>query len=173
MIGQRLYSYVGSHDLLSLLKQPSQRMHITHPDDVLRWIQETGQPLTPDKSFVATFIIDSNAALWIAHQRSEHIVCAAGGKVMSAGEMTFAIEKGSVEVVEVTNQSTGFCPEPESWDAVAEALDAAGFEHPGEFTSAYLFRRCDVCHSTNIIKDEWFECAVCEAPLSLTWNFEA
>lgn len=167
----RHYSYVGSHNLLQLLQQPSQRTHVNHAADVLQWIKDTHQVLDADKTVVATFIIDLNQQLWIADQRSEHVRCAAGKHVLSAGEMTFAVQGNHVEVVEVTNQSTGYCPEPESWESVAIALMKTGLSFPSEFTTAYLFRRCDNCGTTNIIKDMWFECGVCQAPLSQQWNF--
>jgi hypothetical protein len=71
----------------------------------------------------------------------------------------------------VSNQSTGYCPEPASWPAVARALDAAGIAHPGRFTVAVIFRRCDACGERNLVKDDWFECAICGAPLASEWNF--
>ena len=40
----------------------------------------------------------------------------------------------AVEVVEVSNQSTGFRPEPGSWPAVAAALDRIGVGHLGRYT---------------------------------------
>ncbi|MBF0289995.1 MAG: hypothetical protein HQM14_19435, partial [SAR324 cluster bacterium] len=64
-------------------------------------------------------MISLNQELLLAPQRSEHVACAAGRDVLSAGQMAFDPETVSLE--EVTNQSTGYCPEPESWDAVAMA----------------------------------------------------
>jgi hypothetical protein len=113
--------------------------------------------------------------LWIADRHSEHIACARGGPVLSAGELTFQIDRRTkqVEVVAVTNQSTGFCPEPESLPAVAAALDGLGIEHPGEFTTAMIFRRCANCGTTNVVKDGWFECAICGRELPGEWNFDS
>lgn len=167
----RQYVYVGSKDILASLPQSSERICVHSDADVLSWIKNTRQSLNKSVVVTATFIIDLQQRLWINDQRSEHVLCAAGQTVLSAGEMTFQVQKGQVEVVEVTNQSTGYCPEPESWWAVAAALDAAGLSHPSDFTTAYLFRRCDVCDTTNIIKDLWFECGVCQSPLSEKWNF--
>ena len=76
------------------------------------------------------------------------------------------------EVVGVTNQSTGFCPRPQSWPAVARALERVGLKHPGEFTAIYEFRRCDGCGEINVVKDDWFVCDLCEAELNCEWNFE-
>lgn len=122
-------------------------------------------------SVIATFIIDVNGRLWIADRHSEHVQCARGQSVLSAGEMTFAVEKQEVEVVAVTNQSTGYCPEPDSWAAVSAALDRIALARLAGFTVAFIFRRCDACGTKNIVKDDWFECGVCLSPLSREWNF--
>ncbi len=66
--------------------------------------------------------------------------------------------------------STGYCPEPESWPAVAAALDKAGIRHPNKFTRAFLFRRCENCKQTNIVKEDNFTCAVCGTELNKEWN---
>ncbi len=107
--------------------------------------------------------------LWIADRHSEHVVCAKGGPVMSAGEITFQIKNLSVSGV--TNQSTGFCPEPGSWPNVANALDKIGLVHPDDFTTHFHFRRCNECRSINIVKENWFICSMCDAELSHIWNF--
>ena len=171
----RQYVYVGSHALRRLLDQPALRSCIRHPDDFRHWFQAAQPPINRDKTVTVTFIIDTDGQLWIADRGIEHVVCAVGQPVLSAGEMTFAMERPQteiIEIVEITNQSTGYCPEPESWWAVERALTDIGIPHPPDFTVAYLFRRCDVCGTTNIIKDLWFECAVCESPLSQDWNYD-
>ena len=38
-------------------------------------------------------------------------------------EITFEVEKNTVEITAITNQSTGYCPEPESWVSVNEVRD--------------------------------------------------
>src|SRR5688572_31955598 len=118
-----------------------------------------------------TFVVGVDGILRVADRRSEHVACAHGGEVLSAGELT-AIRTGSLcRITDVSNQSTGYCPEPESWPAVADALDRAGLRHPGEFSLAIAFRRCPGCGSTNIVKDDWFQCAVCGGDLPREWNF--
>jgi hypothetical protein len=169
----REYVYIGRKELKRLLQQPLQRKCIAQSDDVLAWIKESKQVLQSDKTVIATFIIDADQKLWIADRHSEHVVCAAGHSVLSAGEITFHVDLGTVEVVEISNQSTGYCPEPESWWAVSAALSQLNMPHPSDFTAAYLFRRCDACKNINIIKDGWFECEVCQAPLNQQWNFIA
>jgi hypothetical protein len=116
---------------------------------------------------VVTFIIDPSGQLWINDRRSEHVLCAGGGDVLSAGEMTFSL-RPKLEVVEVSNQSTGYCPEPDSWPAVENVLTRLGIPHPKDFTLICIFRRCEACHTLNLVKDDWFECAVCQSPLSTT-----
>ena len=139
-------------------------------ESIKEWITSTQQPKEADGSVTCTFIVDLNRQLWINDRRSEHLVCAAGGNVLSAGEITFAFLKNQVEVTEVTNQSTGYCPEPQSWEVVAETLNQIGIVHPNEFTTAYIFRRCEACQTLNIVKDDWFFCGVCDVPLSHEWN---
>jgi len=68
-------------------------------------------------------------------------------------------------------QETRYCPEPESWPAVAAALDKAGIPHPNGFTCAFLFRLCENCGQTNIVKEGDFTCAACGAELKQEWNF--
>jgi hypothetical protein len=171
MTTHRRYVYVGPNAIKELLQQPAQRFLICQPDDIRIWIKETEQSIDRDHTVVATFILNTNQELWIADRRSEHIVCARGADVFSAGEITFVVTEDDVEVIEVTNQSTGYCPEPESWWAVSAALEKATLRHPSDFTTSFLFRRCDQCGTTNIVKDMWFECAVCEAPLDHQWNY--
>jgi hypothetical protein len=166
---RREYCYIGSSQFRDLTPQNIRRVQVRSADEVRQWI--TNQPREVDGTVVATFIVDTDGELWINDRRSEHVWCAAGRNVLSAGEMTFELRGQGIEVVEVTNQSTGYCPEPESWGTVEKTLENAKIPHPSDFTMRFLFRRCDQCGTTNIVKDEWFVCGVCDAPLSQTWNF--
>lgn len=165
-----MYRYVGPSGLKTLGQDATQRTFIGRSADVLAWINST-QPTRRDSAAVATFVVDTDGSLWIADRHSEHVVCARGGDVLSAGELTFEVDGGSVTVTDATNQSTGYCPETESWPAVAAALDKAGIPHPGGFTRAFLFRLCEGCGQTNIVKEGDFTCAVCGAELKQEWNF--
>src|SRR5689334_429003 len=120
----RLYSYVGPKEIAARAGQ-SGGTAILSPEDVRQWVKATQQELSSG-CVIATFVIDAEGTLRIADRRSEHVACASGGKVQSAGEMTFEIGS-KIAVAEVTNQSTGYCPEPESWPAVAAALTQAEF----------------------------------------------
>ncbi len=166
----KIYRYVGPPDILHFDTLP-ERFLITAPPDVSRWIRETHQERGGDGGFIATFVINTMGELWIADRHSEHVHCARNGDVLSAGEITFALEKGTVSVLAVTNQSTGFCPEPVSWTAVQTALDAIGFDAPDDFTTPFDFRRCPTCGAVNIVKEGHLVCNVCENDLPALWNF--
>jgi hypothetical protein len=126
----------------------------------------------PRRLGAATFVIDCQGDLLLPDRRSEHVACAGGGPVLSAGEMFLLVRGDGVEVVEISNQSTGYCPEPESWPAVVSALDRIGVAHPGRFTAEIVFRRCEACGERNVVRDGWFVCGVCGAELPAEWNFQ-
>src|SRR5947209_7503654 len=132
----RLYQYVGPPELRDAAKETGGTI-ITSGTDLAAWA--TDRDALPDQSVPATFVIDAAGRLRVADRRSEHVRCAAGGPVLSAGELFVEVDGDSVEVVAVTNQSTGYCPEPTSWPVVAGALDAAGIAHPAGFTTEYVF----------------------------------
>ena len=89
--------------------------------------------------------------------------------MLSAGEITFDCVNG-LQVVSVTNQSTGYCPEPESWPLVAAALDRIGLAHPDRFTLECVFRVCPSCGERNLVKEGWFVCEICGHELPNNWN---
>ncbi len=167
----RQYRYIGSDDIKNLVCPSEHRAIVHQAQDIIRWIKGTGQLHKNTGFVVATFIIDTNENLWIADRHSEHYVCAQGKEVLSAGEITFSVDRSNVEVVEITNQSTGYCPEPESWTIVQQALTRAKIPHPKGFTFEFIFRRCEKCYAKNVVKEGWFDCGVCGAELSQDWNF--
>nr|BFE57915.1 hypothetical protein GCM10020063_024410 [Dactylosporangium thailandense] len=118
-----------------------------------------------------TFVVTLDGTLRLAPRRSEHVALAAGHDVLAAGEIAFAPAGSGWHVVEVTNQSTGYCPDPDSWPAVGEALDRIGVRHPGDFTDKVTFRRCPSCGERNIVRDDDFTCAQCDGALPSHWNF--
>src|SRR4051794_32328427 len=119
----RLYEYVGPEQIAERTQLVASGFTIRSPSDVQQWVRESAQVLSHGV-VTATFVIDTNGILLIADRRSEHVACAGRKPVLSAGEISFAVGSG-VEVVCITNQSTGYCPEPESWPAVAQALSRA------------------------------------------------
>ena len=168
---EKLYHYVGPAEIRARVADRLAGTPISSAADLLDWVRGTGPDAGPEGLVAATFVIDSAGDLLLADRRSEHVACAGGGPVLSAGEMFFAVRKDGVEVVEASNQSTGYCPEPESWPAVAAALGKINVGHPGRFTAEVVFRRCGKCGERNVVKDGWFVCGVCGADLPAAWNF--
>src|SRR5262249_51910009 len=136
----RLYSYVGPAEIRARSGGRPAGTRITSAIELAAWCGRTEPGV--DGILPATFVVDADGGLLLADRRSEHVACAGGGPVLSAGETFFRVAGDIVEVAEVSNQSTGYCPEPESWPAVAEALDWLGVPHPGRFTTEVVFRRC-------------------------------
>jgi hypothetical protein len=166
----QLYAYVGPKAIADRLSNAAAGTPIESVDDLLRWTRQARLASIGSYTITATFVIDESGILRVADRRSEHYACAGGKPVQSAGEMTFCISKGSAEVTCVTNQSTGYCPEPESWPSVREALERAKIAAPFDFLQKMIFRRCDCCGSINIVKDSTYICDVCSASLPRDWN---
>lgn len=164
----RLYRYVGPDRIADRAGRQLGGVPIHSSDDVLAWIRDTAQELSAG-CVIATFVVDASGTLLLADRHSEHVACAGGQSVRSAGEITFAIGR-QVTVVGVSNQSTGYCPEPESWPAVAAALLRAGLPALEEFTMRCIFRRCSECANLTLVKDAVFECYVCGTDLPADYN---
>ena len=167
----KLYRYVGPAGIATRVAGTTGGTRIDSQSDLVRWCGATGQRPGRGGSIAVTFVIDAGGRLLVADRHSEHVACAGGGPVLSAGEMFLSVAGERVEVTGVSNQSTGFCPEPESWPTVAAALDRAAVPHPGRFTAEITFRRCEGCGERNVVKDGWFVCGVCGADLPAEWNF--
>jgi hypothetical protein len=167
----KLYHYVGPDSIRLQVTHAPVGVQLRSAGDLVEWAGRTGQ--RPDKHglMAATFVVDEQGTLRVADRRSEHVACAGGGPVLSAGEMFYLLSASGAEVAEVSNQSTGYCPEPESWPVVAAALDCIGVRHPGRFTQAIVFRRCPACGERNVVKDGWLVCGLCGADLPAAWKF--
>ena len=157
-----MYKYVGADEIRQHTAHLPPGDKILSINDIDNWIRETKQK--PDKwgLIAATFVIDWNGYLRIADRHSEHIACAEGKSVLSAGEVFFQ---------KSTNQSIGFCPKPESLKHVAKVLDLLNIPHPSSFTIEFIIRRCSACSQENIVKVNLFICSVSAAKLPQTWNF--
>jgi len=168
----KCYRYVGPPEIK---ERSANRLGtlITSAADLFRWRVAVSPEVLPDNTVPATFAIDAAGGVRIADRRSEHVACAGGGEVQSAGELFLHFNDEHVSVVAVTNQSTGYCPEPESWPAVAKAFESAGLTHPGRFRTEFVFRRCERCGQRNVVKEAVFECASCGGALPSVWNFDA
>lgn len=162
------YHYVGPLAIQDAAKLQPAGTRIASREDLRAWLASGQTDRSPDGTNVATFTIDVDGKLLLAPRRSEHVACASGGPVLSAGEICI---DDDLTVTEITNQSTGFCPEPESWATVVAALDRIGIPHPPRFTTEVVFRLCPSCGERNIVKDDWYFCTICDATLPQNWNF--
>ncbi|MFC4053982.1 hypothetical protein ACFOY4_30175 [Actinomadura syzygii] len=161
------YEYVGPSEILAAVRAGSEGVRIASGGDFAVWVAARGEDELAEPF---TFVVGLDGVLRLAPRRSEHVACAGGRPVLSAGEISFVLGDGRPRVDEISNQSTGYCPDPASWPAVGEALDRAGLPHPGQFTDSIIFRRCPECGERNLVKEGHFFCAVCGAELPSTWN---
>lgn len=165
----KLYTYVGPAQILEEARHQASGFEVRTLDELRVWLQAEGA--VRGRELTLTFVIDEAGILRLADRHSEHVACAGGRPVLSAGELTFSVIGEKVRLKAASNQSTGFCPEPSSWPDVQRVLDAIGVAHAGDFTSAFDFRRCPSCGQTNLIKEGVFRCDACEAELPVTWNY--
>lgn len=165
---RRLYRYVGADAVRDAVGMGGGGTPIISTADLSEFLarhqQDAGEPFT--------FVVDRHGVLLLAPRRSEHVACAGGQPVLAAGEIGFVAQAKGWLVGEVSNHSTGYCPDPDCWPAVAAALRRVGVPSPGGFTSEVRFRRCPRCGERNVVKDEWLVCALCGGPLPDGWNFE-
>ncbi|MYS21272.1 hypothetical protein GA0115240_128515 [Streptomyces sp. DvalAA-14] len=166
---RRCFRYVGPADLSAAARAEGAAVGIRTGSDLAAWLavrteEELREPFT--------FVIGLDGMLRLAPRRSEHVACAGGEPVLSAGEIAFARRAGEWAVAEISNQSTGYCPDVASWPAVADALDLLGLRHPEVFTHEVVFRRCPRCQEHNIVREEHFVCVFCDADLPAGWNID-
>ena len=160
------YAYVGpEHVRLAAADAPA-GTPIDSRDALRHWI--SAQTDVEGAAIIATFVVTLDGVLRIANRRSEHVACASGQRVLAAGEIRFSLDG---RVIGASNLSTGYCPQPSSWSAVADSLDRAGISHGTRFDDELTFRRCPECGERNLVKDNWFVCAICDAALPDEWNF--
>jgi hypothetical protein len=141
MIPMRKYRYVGPQHIAGSILPDFLGTLVELPEDVYKWIRSSDQELNAERHVIATYIVDEDGRVRIADRSSEHVACAGGRLVQSAGEITFNPEMGSALVIAVSNQSAGYCPEPEAWHATRSALSAAGLRTPENFDPVCVFRR--------------------------------
>lgn len=163
----RKYFYVGPDHILDQAVSSPGGKSVTSPEDLFKVIECFEKEFNEERGWM-TYIIDMDGRLTLAPRRTEHINCAGGNTVLGAGEIRFDREG---KVLEITNNSTGFCPDIGCWKAVSGALENTCLSHPDFFTSKAVFRLCNACGERNIVKDDWFYCEICGAELSGEWNF--
>ncbi|MFE4449266.1 hypothetical protein [Streptomyces sp. NPDC056796] len=166
----RSYRYVGPGELETAVRPGSGGHRIGSAADFGSWIDDRS---AAELAEPFTFVIGTDGVLRLAPRRSEHVACAGGDRVLSAGEISFARESGRWTVGEVSNQSTGYCPDVTSWPAVAGALDDAEIGRPSGFTYGVVFRRCPRCQEHNIVREDDFVCVFCGGDLPEAWNVDA
>ncbi|WP_327111467.1 hypothetical protein OG206_01885 [Streptomyces sp. NBC_01341] len=165
----RRYRYVGPADLLTAVPPGSGSRRIGSAAGFADWAAErTGAELIEP----FTFVVGMDGALRLAPRRSEHVACAGGAAVLSAGEIHFTRETDRWIVDDVSNHSTGYCPDVCSWPAVALALERAELEGPSGFTCEVVFRRCPGCQEHNIVREDDFVCVFCGSDLPGAWNVD-
>ncbi|MFE1957685.1 hypothetical protein [Streptomyces sp. NPDC059479] len=160
---------MGPVDLKAAIRPGSDGFQVCSAADLDGWIAERS---AAELAEPFTFVVDTNGVLRLAPRRSEHVVCAGGGLVLSAGEIGFIREAGRWVVGDVSNHSTGYCPDVSSWSAVAQALDRVRLGRPSSFTHGVVFRRCPDCQERNIVREDDFVCVFCGSDLPEVWNVD-
>ncbi|SET14596.1 hypothetical protein [Nonomuraea wenchangensis] len=163
------YRYVGPAELKAVVRPGGGGRRIGSPADFDIWVAERS-PAELAEPF--TFVVGADGVLLLAPRRSEHVACAGGRPVLSAGEISFARQAGRWVVGDVSNHSTGYCPDVGSWPSVAQALDRAGLGRPSGFTHEVVFRRCPGCQEHNIVRESDFVCVFCGGDLPEKWNVD-
>ncbi len=176
----QVFQFVGHVDAWPKGEPNPYRHRAVCQQQVGEWIARQKFPPQADGTVILTYIIDLHTELWLASRNSEHVACAVGEPVLAAGELTLKLsndppcgkpshpgyaQQWRIEVVGVSNHSTGYLPEPDCWPVVAEALDRMDILRPDQWTVALVLRRCPVCQWVNVIKDDHFFCDICQRQL--------
>jgi hypothetical protein len=106
MPSEREYRYVGPTQLLELAGDGVAGRRVSSVRELEAWITDSEESSAQNGLTAATYVVDRQGQLLLAARGSEHVVCAGGHPVLAAGEMFF----DGLDLVEVTNQSTGYCP---------------------------------------------------------------
>ncbi|MFF8399469.1 hypothetical protein [Streptomyces sp. NPDC016172] len=159
------YEYVGPAEIRQAVSNRA-GSRITSAADLERFLEERG---SDEAAEPFTFVVDASCFLVLAPRRSEHVACAGAEPVLAAGEVRFSRndENGRLIADYVSNQSTGYCPQAESWAAVVIGLVRAEVEHGTGYTHPIVFRCCPSCHNWNVVKESVFVCSMCDSDLPL------
>jgi hypothetical protein len=156
--GPRRYGYVGPPEIWPAAEDAPRGRVVRGAEDFRTWAEER-EPAEFAEPF--TYVVDADGLLRPAARRSEHVACAGRDSVRAAGEVAFRRDGGGWAVAEVSNQSTGYCPDSGCWPSVAAALDRAGVARPERFTHEIVFRRCTGCGEVSIVREGDFVCVLC------------
>ena len=164
----QLYKYVGPEAIRHAVAESNSGVMIHDKNQLAFWMQQ--QDEWDDDCLTMTFAVPADGSLRVAPRRSEHVACARGADVLAAGELVIRLNP-ALEVVGASNLSTGYCPEPSCWEALQRALRSLDIPAPPALTFSCTFRKCPACGERNLVKDDWFVCAICDGPLPAEWNF--
>jgi hypothetical protein len=117
----RRFSYIGPEKIRKQTSTAPSGIRVTNGQTLQRWLKGDS---AKDDDLWATYTISVDCTLTVASRRSEHVACAEHGEVLGAGEIQF---EASGNVCELTNYSTGYCPDLLSIHAVSAALDGLGW----------------------------------------------
>ncbi len=177
MFNPKEYEYVGPQKILQTIKAKYRGKVIAESEEIHNWIRANHKTAKAGDVVICTFTINLQGKLVIADRHSEHVQCAFGENVISAGEIAFVVEKkGGISVDSITNQSTGYCPSPESWFEVEKALKKIpklkGLSLLKSFEPKFVFSYCPDCKTRQIVKDEFYFCLECEQELLSEEEFQ-
>ncbi|MEU0087586.1 hypothetical protein [Streptomyces sp. NPDC006274] len=156
--GPRRYGHVDRPEIWRGAQGAPQGRIVRSAEDFHAWAGERDPAEFAEPS---TYVVDVDGLLRLAARRSEHVACAGRDSVRAAGEVAFRRDGGGWAVAEVSNQSTGYCPDPDCRPSVAAALDRAGVARPERFTHEIVFRRCTGCGEVSIVREGDFVCVLC------------
>ncbi len=168
------YEYIGPKEILNQIQPQFKGTVISTLQDIYRWIMKHLHNSKVGEVVICTFIINLEGQLVIADRHSEHVQCAFGEAVKSAGEIVFLIEKGQhITIDSITNQSTGYCPSADSWKAVEAALKKIdGLNIPNGFEPEFVFSYCPNCETRQIVREAFYYCPMCEGALLSEVEFQ-
>src|SRR3954447_5694737 len=93
-MGWKLYPYVGPKAIRFRATASLSGRQISSLTDLQCWIAESKGSMSQEGLIAATFVIDPERRLRLADRRSEHVACAGGGTVLSAGGKFFSARGG-------------------------------------------------------------------------------
>ena len=106
-MGREAFEYVGPRDIAEKMRDVPPGSEIRDRESLVAWVNLNSEEST-DAGLWATYTVGLDGVLRVASRRSEHVACAGGEAVLGAGELCVT---PNGEVVEISNQSTGYCPD--------------------------------------------------------------
>lgn len=168
------YEYIGPKEILEIIEEKYQGRVIETSEEIFDWIIENHSKPKKDDIIICTFIINLENKLVIADRHSEHVQCANGKNVRSAGEIGFQVDNQKrINVFSITNQSTGYCPSAKSWTEVDKALKKIScLTFPNGFEPEFVFSYCPNCKTRQIVREDFYFCPTCEGGLLSEKEFQ-